>query len=78
MLESQVPRYFTDFDDGLEFYQDDIGSDLQNLYEAQKQALSLFKQVGLERLISAGGGSAVVTIRDACGSKVFSSTLTLR
>lgn len=72
-----MPRYFTDFNDGFEHHRDEVGSDLPDILEAQKQALHVFKHVGIERLIDMGSGSVVVTVRDIRDDVVFKRTLTL-
>ena len=73
-----MTRYFIDFQDGNEFFQDDHGSNLDSIEIAQQEAAHLVSLRAYDARPASEDCELIATVRDESGAALHRTTLTIR
>jgi hypothetical protein len=74
----EMPRFFSDLDDGKTKYIDVIGSELPDIKMVSRDAIRFLASVFTDALLETNDNIFVVSVRNDAGLTIFTSTLTLQ
>ena len=73
-----MPRFYVDLQDGTQFYEDDIGSELVSLEQARLQAVSLLTQLSKDKIQGEDFRQFTAIVLDSARIPLYKATLTYK
>ena len=72
-----MPRYFFDVQNDGQSMLDDVGCDLTDDHEAERDAITMLQEMAKSLIIKDGHGGLRTSVRNAAGDVIFTATLSL-